>query len=353
MYQTLEQKGRSVKAKLLREGSAPQQFVWRNGRAQIVFNDGVVEQGSCIRCHDAPCIEYHAEELLVRGLDDFPADMDPSVCPSGAITWELTRSSPTVDPELCISCGLCISRCPVGAIGVGSDSKAFVNDANNQYFTEANTPVTPEIIDGIKARFSGVPSRGRFLLETDAVLESIYTRVEELMQTTPKLPQHLTRNLLLAVGNEAAMRRLGDVNVRMELVFSNSAAVGTVEVEIGEGVLDAPRNIIDNSAVLVSRYGFSKTAVASLIVTLRLPNQRSDYWHVLKDIKDVLGISIGSLTIGALMMLVWEQKRVPIEFLNQFYTDEGTHSIRAALVTVLGRELNISLRHLGVAESSK
>lgn len=353
MYQTFEQKGRSVKAKLLRTGSTPQQFEWRDGRAQIIFNNGLAEQGSCIRCHDAPCIEYQADELQLRGLEDFPADLDPSVCPSSAITWELTKSSPAVNPELCISCGLCISRCPVGAIGVDAGSKAFVNDANNQYFSEANTPVTPEIVDEIKARFNGIPSNGHFLLETDAILEGIYIQIEALMQTAPKLPQHLTRNLLLAVGNQAAMRRLGDVNIRMELVFSNPVTVGTAEVEIGEGVLDAPRNILDNSSVLVSRYGFSKTAIASLVVALHLPNQRSDYWHVLRDIKEVLGVSIGSLTIGALMILVWEQKHIQISFANQFYADDATHSIRLPLEAILGRRLNLSLRHLGVVESSK
>jgi hypothetical protein len=233
------------------------------------------------------------------------------------------------------------------------DSTAFVNDESNEYFREASTLRTPKIVDEIKSRFSGAQTSGRFLLETDDLLEGIYNRITELMKTTPKLPQHLTRNLLLALGNRAAMRRLGDVNVRMELVFDNPVSIGTAEVEIGEGVLDAPRNILDNIAVLVSRYQFSKTDIASLIVSLQLPRQRTDYWLVLKDIKGVLDVRIGTLTIGALMILVWEQEYVHILVDNQFYADDDNRSIRKALESILERELNVSPRHLGIAEPSK
>lgn len=354
MYQTLEQKGRAVRAKLLLDGASPQRFEWRDGRAQIIFANGDASVGSCIRCHDAPCIEYRDEELRVRGLEDFPADLDSSVCPSGAITWEADDTSPKVDPVQCFSCGLCVSRCPVGAIWISGESKAFVNDESNQYFREADKPVTPASVEGIRDRFKGLPSKGRYLMETDPLIEGIYSQIEGLLKTAPKLPQHLTRNLMLAVGTQAAMRRLGDVNVRMELVFSNEASVGTAEVEMKrEGQMDAPRNILDNIAVLSARYGFPKDKVTSLIVSLHLPNNRSDYWRVLKDIKDVLGVRIGSLTIGALVVLVWEQRRVEAHFGNLFYADEDDRSIRAALEKLLGRKLNISPRYLGVVETTK
>lgn len=289
----------------------------------------------------------------MTGLEDFPADLDSSVCPTSAITWETANPSPTVNPETCISCGLCVSRCPVGAIGMREDSIAFINDEDNEYFQQASKLRTPKIVDEIKSKFSGMQTSGRFLLETDALLGGIYNRIAKLMKTTPKLPQHLTRNLLLALGNQAAMRRLGDVNVRMELVFANPVSVGTAEVEIGEGVLDAPRNILDNIAVLVSRYHFSKTDIASLIVSLQLPRQRTDYWLVLKDIKGVLDVRIGTLTIGALMILVWEQKYVHFHVDNQFYADDGNRSIRKALESILGRDLNVSPRLLGIAEPAK
>ena len=47
-----------------------------------------------------------------------------------------------------------------------------------------------------------------------------------------------------------------------------------------------------------------------LIVGLQFPNKRSEFWEVLYDIEKVLGIQTRLLTVGALMMLLWNHRKI-------------------------------------------
>ena len=353
MYQILKQRERVAAAKLLRADAKPQRFEWNDGKGEIVFSDGGKVSGSCIRCPNMPCIEYQPAELSVAGFSAFPSDLDQQVCPTAAITWDIEADSPSVNLDECISCGLCVSRCPVAAIEFDALTGASVNDAENAYFQLADIQSTQAIVDKTISEFAGVSVTGRLSEENDAVIESVHQRILGKIKSTPKLPQHLTRNLLLALGNDAAMRRQGDVNIRMEIVFSNADAKGIAEVELGAGVLDAPRNILDNIAVLHSRYGIPKNAIAPLIVSLSLPNNRVEYWEVIKNIYEALGVRVGSVTLVALMLLLWERKTFPVSQQTLFYSDSATHSIRESLEMAMGRKLNLTLGHYGAAESSK
>jgi hypothetical protein len=129
---------------------------------------------------------------------------------------------------------------------------------------------------------------------------------------------------------------------------------GTAEVEVGyEGIMDAPRNLLDNIAVLSSRYGFDKKRMVVLVVTSTLPNRRSEYWQLAKDIADVLGIRIGSITWAALMVLVWERIKLRINPSNEFYADPSSRSIRGTVERLVNRGLNCPLGLRGFFESQK
>ena len=204
--------------------------------------------------------------------------------------------------------------------------------------------------------FQGVSESGVFLMENDTLLVSIWRRFEEVAKRqSAQFPNHLARNLLIATGIGAAMRRLGDTNIRMDLVLGPPGVdQGTAEVELGMGVVAGPRNVLDNVAVLVARYAASVDNVVPFVVSLALPNQRSEYWQVIKDIRCVLGVRIQSITIGALMVLVWHRAKITIDTGEELYIDSDSPSLRPKLESILGHSLRIARGgYPGLLESEK
>jgi len=125
-------------------------------------------------------------------------------------------------------------------------------------------------------------------------------------------PNLIIRNLFIALGNQCIIRRRGDVYFRIDSIIEDSPTIGIAEVEFHKDSLESPRAILDDIAVLSSRYGIDKHQIKPFIVSLEFPNIRTEYWRVIKDIKDTLGIRIHSLTLGALCILSLEAPAVPI-----------------------------------------
>lgn len=355
---TLKQSGRLSTAKILRADCEPVKIERGAGNApsMTTFSDNSKAVGSCLHCPDAPCMEYREEELVVRGFPQFPADAANQVCPTSALEWPIGSSAPSVNPAACISCGLCVSRCPVAAISLNGEGIAVVNDQPNEHFLSAGEPVSQEVVDKITKRFNNVSKVGRIFHENDQHLKAVFLKLERLGKTLgPQFPNLLSRNLLLEVGIGSAIRRRGDTNIRMDMVLGPPGVVhGVAEVEFGfGGILDAPRNLLDNVAVLCSRYGFEKKQLVAMLVASELPNQRSEYWQLVRDIAEVLGVRIGSITWGALILIVWEGAKLTIRPENEFYTDISSYSIREAVEKVLGRRLTVEIGYPGFLQSQK
>ena len=306
MYPTLKQKNIFHFTKNLPNGITPISITWDQGGhpAMISFSDGKVSQGSCVRCTNPPCIEYSAGELKLPVFRDFPADQNNDVCTTSAITWSRESSSPGIDTSLCIQCGLCVGRCPVKAIYMDGEG-AHLNDGPNVHFIEQKVLSNRAITDAYSKMFKSIPETGVYLAENDELIIKFRQKFEDVAKNqSAQFPNHLARNLLIQNGIGAAMRRRGDTNIRMDLVLGPPGVrQGTSEVELGAEVLDAPRNILDNIAVLVARYELSKDSVVPIIVSLDLPNLRSEYWQFILDVRNVLGIKINSITIGALVLM--------------------------------------------------
>ncbi len=355
---TLRQKQPDRLAKTLPEEIRPTRIEWgqNDAPALIHFSDGKSSPGSCIRCARPPCMEYASHELELEVFKDFPADRSDTVCPTGAITWPLDDDSPTIDPEACISCGLCVSRCPTRAIYL-DDYGAHVNDEPNNHFRVQDFLATEENVEAVAELFDSVAEEGSYRTETDERFGRFldhFTKVAK--RQSSQFPNHLARNLLIACGIGAAMRRRGDVNVRMEMVLGPPGIErGTGEVVLRQsgGVLDAPRNILDNVAVLVARYGVAKERIVPLIVTLALPNQRQEYWRVIKDIADVLGVRINSVTVGVLILVLWNRAKIVFKEGEELYVDVESPSLRSKVEAILGRAINMASGYPGLLESQK
>lgn len=345
--------------KSLRQGWLPLSISWGLGETEtkISFADKVDETGSCIRCVNPPCMEFRREELKVDAFKEFPSDGDIHVCPTEAIQWDTTHTSPVVRIESCISCGLCVTRCPVGAIHLESDG-AHINDAPNAAFVETGKAVEAKSNLALQKRFASLPRQGRFLsADYDRSLEDITARILTMGQNfSSQFPKRVARNLLMGVGVSCAMRRLGDVNLRMDLFFEAAGiASGTGSVELGDEVLDAPRNLLDSIAVLCHRYTFKKEEITPLVVTGRLPNRRAEYWGVIGDISKVMqvDIRIRSLTFAALILLIWNQKRLDLTDGRMFFADDSTKSIRHFIEEILGREIVVADGSRGLFDAFK
>ena len=79
--------------------------------------DGRAGAGTCLGCASAACMEKDESELTLFGaMDAFPGDPSLDVCPTRAIRWDGENSAAFIVADDCIGCGLCVSRCPYGAI---------------------------------------------------------------------------------------------------------------------------------------------------------------------------------------------------------------------------------------------
>jgi hypothetical protein len=139
----------------------------------------------------------------------------------------------------------------------------------------------------------------------------------------------------------------------MDAVYSSrDGAFGAVEVEFGRDTLDASRGILDDMAVLNTRYGIDKNQETPLVICLQLPNARQGYWQVVKDIHNVEKVKISTISIGALLLLLWNNAELDMAE-SPFYADYDRMEIRTKLEYILDGEINIPIKDLGVLEPVK
>lgn len=345
MSRVLRQATNVGKGKTIAHGLRPVTLTYVPASLNIVsFSDGSKAASSCLRCHDAPCMKFFEEETNVTYFPEFPADKTSDVCACGAINRVGEAGPPQIDPLLCVYCGICADRCPVGAISLMPGTGAIVNDEPNAIFHETDDNPVSRMID-IRNLFREIPREGILLLESDALVDDMAQRLTRIARIVgDKLPNLLVRNLFLTVGIGAATRRKGNNNMRMDLVLGPPGIeLGIAEVEFGDdAVLDSPRDILDDISVLVSRYGWNKGKIIALIVSDVLPNKRSEYWRIIQDIHKVTGVRVGTVTVLALMLVVWNRMVLNVEPENVFYVDCDTDSYRFdVLESMLDRKLNL------------
>ncbi len=329
------------------------QISYENGKAFYLDNSGEKTPTSCYRCVEPKCMQFSKEELSFSSLEIFPSDLEVSVCPSFAISWSLDEKTPKIDSDLCFSCGLCIQRCDFGAISFNKDFIAEISSIEDSRFEEVNH--NQEESHHILEHFNSIQKEKTIQKITNEHLQIVYSKITAInAKLSLQFPNLLIRNLLISLGLSSVMRRRGDVNIRMDLLASNNTnSIGVSEIEFGNDMLNSPRNILDNTAVLYSRYSINKENLIPMIISFTLPNKRSEYWNVISDIKKVTNLDIVSITLGALLMILWSNKKINMEIIKKFYTDETSYSIRRYLEEVIGKDFELDLGELGILEANK
>ncbi|HOC55378.1 MAG TPA: 4Fe-4S binding protein [Verrucomicrobiota bacterium] len=345
MSPVLSQSGPKGKARIFAPNAKPLAIAYRPGQpATITFADGQAAVATCLRCNNTPCMALAPEETALAAFPDFPADRRDNVCASDAMKRDPQTGAPIIDATRCMLCGVCALRCPVGAIHLSPNQGAIVQDTPNALIIDSDAdPAATTLANA--ALLKNVTRTGLLLLESQLVLGHLERRLPAAVRAGgDNFPNVLARNLLIAAGVGTAMRRKGGNFMRMDLVLgAPGVETGLVEVEFGdEAILDAPRDVMDAVAVLVSRYAWKKQNIVAAIVGDILPNRRSEYWRIIQDIDRVLGIRIGTISLLSLLLHVWNRRPLQLTTQNAFYADSDTQSYRTAVIEAnLGRPLTL------------
>ena len=266
-----------------------------NNKNIIEYENGKKECGKCINCKNKKCINYMETEIN-NGNIEIAKNINNEVCPNNAISIKNNRV--VIEKEKCIGCGICVSRCDTGAIYM-LDNKAEISE-----YSQKQDVNTEKII-----------KEGCIIENDNQALNFCYNEISKCNIS----PNIIARNLLISCGINTYLSRKGDVSLRMDGIIQQNNTIGVLEVEFGNEVLDCPRNILDDIAVLSSRYGYNKNEISALIVCYTLPNNRTDYWRVIKDIENILKVKIYTISIGGLLEILWNNKVIKIDelpFLN-------------------------------------
>lgn len=345
MSQILSQPNQSVLVKILSADIIPSEIILcPNKPSEIVSVSNHRVQSVCLNCPDVPCMKFNRSEIDQGIIPGFPSDDLLIVCPTNAMILG-ENGQIDINNENCILCGACASRCQIGAIYFDHTTGFKVNTINDVGYTSVTIPAI-EFFAWRDETFRGCKKRGLYILENDSIVREFTTRFNRHRYSMgDRLPNLLSRNLLLAHRFVAAMSRRGNNFMRMDIVFSTlDAGHGVAEVEFGQTAnLDAPRDILDSLSVVVSRYGWLLESTIPLIITDELPNRRSEYWSIMQDIKNVVEIEVYTITVFLLTLLLWNNKLLSLPN-PTLYVDRETCSYRIEVIEkILGRPLQCEI----------
>lgn len=317
--------------------------------AKAYYSNGKTCSLGCLGCKNPKCMKLDHVDIMCDEVVNFPNDHSLNACPVDAISWDNKYDTPIINSEKCINCGICIRRCPVGAIYFDGIVKVnrTISPCQTQHAADNKIAVIQsqqiEMLDKIG-------KSGTTIMESDNLFDSIY---EKLLAVTSGSHNIIARNLLISLGCKSAIRRIGDVYTRMDAIYTSvDECFGAVEVEFGRETLDASRGILDDIAVLYTRYGIDKDENMPLVICLQLPNARQGYWQVVKDVKNVEDITISTITIGALMLLNWNGCLLMPDDVT-YYLDYDNMDLRSTIAWHINRKIKVSNKHLGIFEPMK
>lgn len=322
----------------------------------ILLNDSTLEEcvrkgsclSSCLKCSEPKCFKLDSELFDIDELEDFSYDRDDTVCPVEAISFN--NGYPIIDQEKCIMCGLCISVCPACAVCQKEDKLIINKDLTPlQYVakpTKANLLKQSEQIKKLMT----INYSGNSIAINSKSLKLIQ---DKLNYANSSYHNKIVRNLLIGLGCKATVPRTGDNANRMDGVFTTeNGEIGVVEVEFGTDSLSTARGLLDDIAMLQYKQNIKKEKIRPLAVLLSMPNKRGDYWNVIQDIKKETGILINTITIAALMVLLWKKKKLDFNT-NPYYIDVTNPSIKKQIEKHINEKIKLPTGFMGIFEPEK
>ena len=299
----------------------PKALVFGNSGSFMENYDGTKYRGSCIGCDNAPCMEYADEELFTPIFQAFPHNTSKRVCPTHAIINDSESRYVTITPDACIACGLCIQRCPTAAIQFDfALGKCIVNN---------NTAIIQTCTKSEQKAFIEQAKSSPRIFSFSMIPANFSERYQESIRNASKkiadISEIIVRNTLVNMGIPCNINASGNNHNRTEFFGQEGDFVIIGESNSSESdSLSVSRRILDDVAVMVSRYGIDIQKILSLSVINGFPNKRTDYYEVVHDIHSILGIRICTVTFHILFILNLFGIRLCVEDFAEFYID-NTH----------------------------
>lgn len=261
-------------------------------KVQLGSTTGLSE---CICCPDSPCTTYSDAEAEAAVVLDVTRDPHREVCAFDAIWIDASTGVPSIAEERCGGCGLCVMRCPVGAIAWWFGGEARVQ-APNAGLTEATADVD---------RHANALARGAAVRElyvpSGAEWTQLRERFDSALEAMPNAQRRLlVRNLLRGLGAAAHASVRGDTSERTEITAADEGTVVLAEVAREADLLEGVRRVMTAVAIAHARRGVPTSQLSPAVFMLRMPNQRTDGYELVRDLNTVLGLEVAILPIAAL-----------------------------------------------------
>jgi Fe-S-cluster-containing hydrogenase component 2 len=244
----------------------------------------------CIQCFDRPCLFFNQ-----TGVRESPPI---SVCPTDALKPKL-GGGVTVG-EGCISCGLCVVLCPVGAIEISNDEVAAVSETQ------------PDLVESTSSEKSFLELRNevkQYAKLSDNQIEVAAKKLaEKSVVLTQKAFYGLTSSLFQCLGMPTFLPPAGDTNNRIDLILIDTHRSLAVEIKSATETrsinVKSIQQALENKIVLDQRRFFeSRSSDSSLVVGYSYSPDRSGVEELIGDISNTFGIRIGVISIEDLYRL--------------------------------------------------
>jgi hypothetical protein len=162
------------------------------------------------------------------------------------------------------------------------------------------------------------------------------------------------RNTMHELGVRCGIRRRGDTNIRIDAVASFSdGKFAAIEIEFTNAVVESPRALLEDVAVMHSRYGLDVHRIYPISIVGVLPNARSDYYRVIDDIRDVLELECRTFTLPALLIPLWNLARIATLGEGLFSTRAGDVDLYPSLRAIVPKLKPTAVRYPGAFQVAK
>ena len=282
-----------------------------NAPNTLQLSNGEEIASPCLNCSAKPCLYF--DESTHSNIVDVVFSED--VCPTNALYLDESEQV-MVDSDSCIGCGLCAFRCKTGAIYLANNKAVIHRDVTHLF--EGKLPET-------EVKYNG------------SVINNLEQKTMELISIIHEskksgvVTNNLIKSSFMSLGFKVIKPRVGDVNLRMDLIIDTNQKLYLVEID-GLGSPDTIRDVIDDVAIFCDKYNRKLDSLAGVSCLLEFPNKRSEYYELISDAESVLKFNIYSISLGVILAALFNRKYLNIDL---FSINEKQTSCRTALETIL------------------
>ena len=226
----------------------------------------------CINCKEQLCYEYKELNFSLGNLNGLPYNNSKLVCSTSSIIF---NDEGAVIEDSCINCGICYDRCPVGAINYSlKDNKYEVRINDNENY--------------IKIPQLSLNEVNLNIIETQDELNKVTLSYNKNIKEN-----ELIRNYLIAFSYEAKSYSIGNNDNRIDCIGFKKSRYILCEIKLNTtDYISLIRKALEDLAIFTNKYNKKISDIDIVIFINQLPNKRSDFYELLKDIKDIIQIQI-------------------------------------------------------------